>query len=158
MQAIGYTRSGYYAEGVREQRNALVLVVDDDGKQAGLRAELLNRQGCSTFVAVTLDEALRALVDLQDVDLLLADINLSGTPNDRSGVLLAMAARERFPTLPIVGYCTISGVGALGEDDRRPFDLLLLKGMLEVQALDANLTKIAALAQGHAASRRSVFA
>lgn len=83
-------------------RRTSVLVVEDEILISNLTAEILDESGFAVHAVADGEEALRYLESGADVDILFTDTNLLG-PMD--GSMLARAARERRPELPIV-YCS----------------------------------------------------
>jgi PAS domain S-box-containing protein len=84
-----------------------VLLVDDDHLVREMIGDLLRRHGCNVRQAHSSEQAL-ALLDEQ-VDLLLTDFAMP----EFNGAQLALAARERFPGLPVIfltGYAELQGL------------------------------------------------
>jgi CheY-like chemotaxis protein len=137
---------------VERAQKPLVLVVDDDKKQAEFRAELLSQAGCTTVVAASANEALTTLGDLLRLDLVVTDLHLTRAGGDRSGVLVALKARERFPGIPVVAYIPYTTAETVSEGDRSAFALVLEKGIRNLPELRASLDQLATLARNHFAS------
>lgn len=84
-----------------------VLLVDDDHLVREMIGDVLRRYGCNVRQAHSSEQAL-ALLDEQ-VELLLTDFAMP----EFNGAQLALAARERFPRLPVVfltGYAELQGL------------------------------------------------
>jgi CheY-like chemotaxis protein len=140
------------ALGERAQK-PLVMVVDDDKKQAEFRAELLSQAGCTTVVATTANEALNTIGDLLRLDLVITDLHLTRSGEDRSGVVVAHKARERFVGIPIVAMVPFTGSEQMSEGDRSSFAAVLEKGVRNVPELKATIDQLATLARNHFASK-----
>jgi len=131
----------------------LVLVVDDDKKQAEFRAELLSQAGCTTVVAASVHEALNTLGDLLRLDLVITDLHLTKAGDDRSGVLVAHKARDKFPGIPVVANIPYTTAESVSEGDRSAFALVLEKGIRNIPELKASIEQLATLARNHFASK-----
>lgn len=140
------------ASGERIQK-PLVLVVDDDKKQAEFRAELLSQQGCTTVVAASAQEALNTVGDLLRLDLVITDLHLTRSGADRAGVLVAHKARDRFPGIPVVAFIPYTTAETVSEGDRSAFAAVFEKGIRNIPELKANIDQLALLARNHFASR-----
>ena len=90
--------------------DATILVVDDSETMRRLVTHALDAAGFEVFAADGADQALERLAG-EDVDLLLADVQMPGT----SGPELAARARDLKPGLPIV-FVTGDGEGAIEFD------------------------------------------
>lgn len=141
--------------GERAQK-PLVMVVDDDKKQAEFRAELLSQAGCTTVVATGVQDALATLGDLLRLDLVITDLHLTRAGDDRSGVLVAHKARERFPGIPVVAHIPYTTAETVSEGDRSAFALVLEKGIRNIPELRASIDQLAGLARNHFASTSRV--
>lgn len=131
----------------------LVLVVDDDKRQAELRAELLSQAGCTTVVAATVADALTTIGDLIRLDLVVTDLHLSRHAPDRSGVVVAHTARDRFPGIPVVALVPYTSAPSISEGDRSTFAAVVEKGIRNVPELRASIEQLAVLARNHLASK-----
>lgn len=140
------------SSGERVQK-PLVLVVDDDRKQAEFRAELLSQQGCTTVVASTVHEALNTVSDLLRLDLIITDLHLTRGGADRSGVLVAHKARDKFPGIPVVAFIPYTTAEQVSEGDRSAFAGVFEKGIRNIPELKANIEQLATLAKNHFASK-----
>jgi len=76
-----------------------VLLVEDDPEVATLTAEMLRGLGLAVAYAGTADQALRALAERRDIDIVFSDVMM---PGGMSGIELAREVRRRRPELPIV--------------------------------------------------------
>lgn len=130
----------------------LVLVVDDDKRQAELRAELLSQAGCTTVVAATAADALTTIGDLIRLDLVVTDLHLGRHTEDRAGVVVAHAARDRFPGIPVVALVPYTSAPFVSEGDRSAFATIVEKGVRNVPELRAFVEQLAVLARNHLAS------
>ncbi len=133
----------------------LVLVVDDDKRQAEFRAELLSQAGCATVIAGNVNDALTTIGDLLRLDLVITDITLSRLADDRSGVLVAHQASERFPGIPVVGLIPHTAAAAISDAERAAFALILEKGVRNVPELRLSIDQLAALAHAYLGSRET---
>ncbi|MBC6994259.1 response regulator transcription factor [Neolewinella lacunae] len=80
--------------------DATILVVEDDHRFVNLLTLLLNQMSFHKLhYAVTYEEALRAIEDEEDIDLLLIDIHLGP---GRNGIMLAEELRRRHIQTPII--------------------------------------------------------
>ena len=66
-------------------RRPSVLLLDDDERILNTRGRLFVALGMDPVSVSSADEALSAIAD-HDFDLAIVDVNLSGTPGDRSGL------------------------------------------------------------------------
>jgi two-component system cell cycle response regulator CpdR len=89
------------------------LIADDDPLTLELIASMLEELGCETLTSRSGTDALGRLAKDQNVDLLVADINMPGL----SGIALAQRARSFRPGIQVL---LLSG----GESDGRGFPLL----------------------------------
>ena len=100
-----------------------VLLVEDEVLIRLLLAEGLAEAGFTVLEAATGDEALRLLLDPDNIDLVVTDIQMPGR-TDGNGV--AAAARARHPDIPVV-YMTGNptslrlGLGARDTVLHKPF-------------------------------------
>ena len=83
-------------------RRTSVLVVEDEVLISELVTEALSENGFEVHAVSNGEAALRYLESGPEVDVLFTDINLDGRMD---GSMLAKAARERRPDMPIV-YCS----------------------------------------------------
>ena len=83
-------------------RRTSVLVVEDEVLISELVTEALSENGFEVHAVSNGEAALRYLESGPEVDVLFTDINLEGRMD---GSMLAKAARERRPDMPIV-YCS----------------------------------------------------
>jgi len=84
------------------ERHAHVLVVEDEVLISRLISEVLEERGFIVHAVEAGEDALRYLQSGAEVDILFTDINL---PGQMDGAMLARAAREQRPELPVV-YCS----------------------------------------------------
>ena len=94
-----------------------ILVVEDEALVAFDNENFLVHAGYTVVGTVDSYEAAVALIKTEDVDLVVADINLSG---DRNGIEVADVARAReIPVLFVTGSCPVNAqdvaVGCLGK-------------------------------------------
>jgi CheY-like chemotaxis protein len=107
-------------------RRANVLVVEDEVMISEMVSEVLSENGFNVHTCTSGEKALNYLESSPDVDVLFTDINLEGRMD---GSLLARAARERRPDMPIVycsGRCSPSAMGPLMPRSifvKKPYDL-----------------------------------
>ena len=88
-------------------RNRTVLLVDDDHLVRDLLGDVLRQYGYQVRQAHSGEQALALLDD--EIDLLLTDFAMP----EFNGAQLALAARERYPRLPVVfltGYAELQGL------------------------------------------------
>jgi DNA-binding response OmpR family regulator len=119
---------------------ACILVVEDEGEIREMIAEFLRDEGFDIVEAITADAAV-ALLELDDLRLIVTDINL---PGRLDGINLACAARRRYPSIPVV---FISGRSATLEDAhvlgnpaaflQKPFSFQTLLGNIQRLAVTA---------------------
>ena len=83
-------------------RRTSVLMVEDEALITQLMTEVLSENGFEVHAVSDGESALRYLESDPGVDVLFTDINLYGRMD---GSMLAKAARERRPDMPIV-YCS----------------------------------------------------
>ena len=76
-----------------------VLLVEDEGLIRMVAAEALQDEGFEVIEAWDGDEAIRLLDGPDDFDLLFTDVQMPGTTD---GVDVAVRARRRYPTMPIL--------------------------------------------------------
>ncbi|WP_028634495.1 response regulator [Pseudomonas parafulva] len=91
--------------------NRTVLLVDDDHLVRDMLGDVLRQYGYEVRQAHSGEQALALLAD--DIDLLLTDFAMP----EFNGAQLAIAARERFPQLPVVfltGYAELQGLDLPG--------------------------------------------
>jgi len=97
----------HFAQGAERH----ILLVDDDHLVREMIGDLLQRQGYEVHQADNGTQAM-ALLD-ERIDLLLTDFAMP----EFNGAQLALAARERFPRLPVVfltGYAQLQGLELQG--------------------------------------------
>jgi CheY-like chemotaxis protein len=82
---------------VPERLDAHVLLVEDNDKVRAFTQQVLEDMGCVVLLASNGSDAV-ALPDATRVDLVLTDVVMPGM----SGIELADAIRERWPTLPVI--------------------------------------------------------
>ncbi|QBE66749.1 response regulator [Pseudoduganella lutea] len=84
-----------------------VLWVDDRPENNTLQVEQLNRSGIAITLALSTDEALQQL-DHETFNAVITDMHRyeNGKNVDDAGVQLIRAAREKFPDLAILVYCS----------------------------------------------------
>ena len=116
-----------------------VLIVEDDAAMAQMCAKLVRRQGYSTVIAASCQEALAIIRDAAAIDdavnAVLSDIQMPSM----SGIELLAELRESHADLPIIlmtGYANIvssSEARSLGATDclSKPFDAETLVDSLE---------------------------
>ncbi|MEZ5258871.1 MAG: response regulator [Ilumatobacteraceae bacterium] len=131
----------------------LVLVVDDDRRQAEFRAELLSQAGCTTVVCSSVQEAATTIGDLLRLDLVLTDLHLTRAGEDRSGLVVAHKARERFVGIPVVGLVPFGTSDLLDDGDRSGFSAVMEKGVRNLPELKVLTDQLAGLARNHLASK-----
>ena len=95
-------------------RGFVVLVVDDDADSLSTAAMIIESFGCAVLRAASGDEALAILDSGAHVDLMFSDVVMP----KGNGFVLARAARDRRPALPVVlatGYGdVVDSAGANG--------------------------------------------
>ena len=100
-----------------------ILIVEDEGFVRDLLVETFADAGFDVLEASCGDEAVRLLDDPGNIDLVLTDIQM---PGHADGNLVAEAAKERCPGLPVI-YMTgnpsslRNAVGARDAFVRKPF-------------------------------------
>nr|WP_298720617.1 response regulator [uncultured Steroidobacter sp.] len=134
----------------------IALVVEDKASTLSKRQQLLSKHGFQAIGARSVAEAFREFRGMPTIDIVVTDINLDqNNDQDRSGVDLARAMRERRPTLPVVA---LSGhFDSLDAEQREPFDDYLLKAGLSVNAMEQKLGewRDRALAYRHTRAERA---
>jgi CheY-like chemotaxis protein len=122
--------------GTEKNTNPLhVLLVEDDERILELRSKMFERRGCVVVEASSLDDALQELKQSPAFELVIVDINLGTSPDDRSGIELARIVREQQPSVPIVGYSAYFSADELADDEASPFDRTVAKGSVHVDDL-----------------------
>ncbi len=121
--------------GKRERRICRILVVEDEPLVAFDNEHLLNDAGYEVVATVDTLSAARAVIEKEELDLVLTDIRLAGE-GDGTGV--ARIARNRgVPVLFVSGFCPDEahslGIGCLA----KPYNEKVLKNALD--AVDALL-------------------
>jgi len=122
--------------GKRERAIQCILVVEDEPLVAFDNEHLLKDAGYDVVATVdTAEDALRVIGEAEKIDLVLADLSLSG---ERSGVHVAEAAHAKgIPVLFVTGNCPMEArhlaVGCLA----KPYSDRVLKAALD--AIDAML-------------------
>lgn len=91
--------------GVRVERRASVLLVEDEPIISDIAVEALEEQGFEVEAVDNAHDALRRLKSSSPIDILFTDVNL---PGDMDGAALARRARELRPGLPVI-YTSGSG-------------------------------------------------
>lgn len=109
-----------------------ILVVEDEPLLRLTVCEELEERGFNVLEAEDAEQAFRIMDDNRGIDLLFTDIRL---PGSHDGWDVALAARERFPDLPIVyttGYAPDPERPVpLGEMLRKPYPLASLFDLLQ---------------------------
>lgn len=75
-----------------------ILIAEDDDAMREFLTQALSRQGYAITAVANGADALDAMSDAEECDLLLADIRMPGI----DGISLARCARRDFPKIPIV--------------------------------------------------------
>ena len=91
-----------------------MLLVDDEAEVLSTSAEALQSLGYEVVCAATAQEALRALSEASDIEVMLADVLMPGT----NGVDLAREARRLQPSLDVIlvsGFPTTAMDASAGE-------------------------------------------
>ena len=91
-----------------------MLLVDDEAEVLSTSAETLQTLGYEVLCAATAQEALQALSDGSDIEVMLADVLMPGT----NGVDLAREARRLQPSLDVIlvsGFPTTAADASAGE-------------------------------------------
>jgi DNA-binding NtrC family response regulator len=91
-----------------------MLLVDDEAEVLSTSAETLRSLGYEVLCAATAQEALQALTDGSDIEVMLADVLMPGT----NGVELAREARRLQPSLDVIlvsGFPTTAMDASAGE-------------------------------------------
>lgn len=79
--------------------NTVVLVVDDETMLRFYAVDIFEDRGFTTFEATNSVEALAALDEHPEINVLLTDINMPGTMN---GLELAREVRQRWPAVRLI--------------------------------------------------------
>jgi CheY-like chemotaxis protein len=116
----------------------VALVVEDRRSLLDTRRKLLVHHGFQAIGAMTVSDALREFRATPAIDIVVTDINLDEyNKEDRSGIELARALRDRRPRMPLMA---ISGqIDTLDTEEKSTFDDYLLKGALNVTTLEEKL-------------------
>ena len=99
-----------------------ILLVDDEIELNGILKEAIEQQLPATKVqtAASLDDALKVVQSLDQLDLLVVDYYLG----DQTGIELTRALRARFPDLPTLLYTGKAGPEVAAEAERAHIKLL----------------------------------
>ena len=119
----------------RSATKPIVLVVEDEMLLRMRAADIVEDAGFTPLEAVNAEDALVLLESRSDIDLLFTDIQLPGT---MSGLKLAYAVHERWPSIKII---LVSGQVTPGEADR-PADSRFFSKPVEVQKMIAGLQEM----------------
>jgi PAS domain S-box-containing protein len=103
---------------VEDHGAATILLVEDNPEVAQVSAELLEQLHYRVRIAGGAEAALDLLAGGESVDLVISDIVMPGA---LSGIGLARALRERFPTLPVL---LVTGYSKPAEDAHGEFPVL----------------------------------
>ena len=114
---------------------ARVLIIEDEKAILNLLKRIVSHMGHTAHIAPSGPDAL-ALLAKTEVDLIVSDLRMPGTP---SGVDLIRELRTRFPRLPIIvvsGYVSRDFMAKwpeLGVDDflPKPFDMDTIRTTIE---------------------------
>jgi CheY-like chemotaxis protein len=126
-----------------------ILIVEDDGVSLGVRLRLFATAGCAVMGAHSLEEARKLLETTSEVDLVLTDINLRASGDDKSGIALARMVRAARPDLPIVGYSARFDAGDLNDHELSLFDRRYLKGISNATEVMSSVNEIINIAVAH---------
>lgn len=109
------------------EHSPIVLVVEDKARALQLRTTALAASGVTPIGVRSHDAAVREIRRAPAVDLVLTDIDLAGTPGDKSGVALARWVKQTYTDIPVAGYSAAFTDDEMGED-RQTFDYMWPKG------------------------------
>jgi CheY-like chemotaxis protein len=134
-----------------ERPQPLVLIVEDRADSLRRRLDLFESFGCAALGASSRDDAIRELQATPLVDLLVTDIHMGDErhPDDKSGIALARAVRQRWSDLPIAGYSAYFAEGDLSADERNAFDVSFPRGSQRGRELRRQVESCVELAQRH---------
>ncbi|AWN40097.1 response regulator [Methylobacterium durans] len=116
----------------------VVLIVEDDPVQRMAAASALGDAGMRVLEAATVEAATSALDAHPDLEVMVADIDLSGEP--LTGLTLAKAAAARWPEVSIV---LVSGI-VEPEPEAMPQGAQFLRKPFEAEALVGAVRELAA--------------
>lgn len=121
-----------------ESLGARILLVEDDEAVAALVTDMLKELGYRVTRVASAQAALGALMDEDDVDLVLSDVMMPGSMN---GMDLAREIRHRWPDMPVMLTTGYAGP-VLQEAESAGIDLLVKPYELHAlgAAVDAALT------------------
>lgn len=126
----------------------LVLVVEDDEYALQSRTEALSDADCAVVGVPSLGDAMRELRTEPKFDLIITDIRLSPSADDKSGIELARHVRDQHPDLPIAGYSAVFADHDLS-DDMELFDAISVKGSMDYRSIDETVKHWRRLAEHH---------
>src|SRR5215218_9985180 len=112
-----------------------VLIVEDEMLLRMRAVDIVEDAGFTPLEAVNADDALAILESRSDVDLLFTDIQM---PGSMSGLKLAHAVHERWPSIKII---LVSGQITPNAEDR-PADSRFFGKPVEVQQMIAELQQM----------------
>jgi CheY-like chemotaxis protein len=115
---------------VKEQAKPVVLIVEDNDEARNARADELSAADCIPISVASSDDAVRELRAAPAVDLVLTDVNLSGKPDDQSGIALARFVKATYKDLPVAVYSAQFADDQIVQLDV-PFDRILGKGQMD---------------------------
>jgi CheY-like chemotaxis protein len=130
-----------------------VFVIEDDPDSLRLRRETLQDEGCAVFGFNNAIEAIAALEQSEEVDLVLTDINLVRRRFDKSGVKIAQWVKTHLPDVPVAAYSGFLGQDDLREDERALFTKCFMKGGLTADDIEDAVREVVKIAHERLESR-----
>lgn len=138
------------------ETHPVVMVVEDVPDDLRLRVDHLNDLQCIALGFTHSDDALRSLFAVPGVDLILTDIDLNGTGQDKSGIALARFVHEQKLNIPVMGYSAYISDELLTNDERQYFTGTLLRKGMQYKEINAMFEEVRDRAIAHRRSRTDV--
>jgi CheY-like chemotaxis protein len=131
----------------------MIMIIEDEEKKLKMKKEGLEKRGCRVISIRHSDEAIRGIYATPSIDLIVTDIDLTGSGTDRSGIAFARFVKALELDTPLCGYSSKFDDEELTTEEKEFFDCWYPKATQSAEQINAMYDALKDKAVDHRLSR-----